>query len=513
MRPLLELNPVPPLAAVSYVRVSTPRQVGVDIRQDGYSIAAQREANRRHAHQLGALIVAEFIERGRSARSTDRPELQRMLKYVDNHEVDYVIVHKVDRLARNRGDDAQITEILRLAGARLASTTEGIDSTPNGRLLHGIMASIAEFYSQNLAAEVMKGMRQKAIQGGTVGRAPLGYLSVRTVQNGRDERTVEVDVERGYRITWAFHRYATGEVSMSQLADALNQQGMTTRATPTRDAGTVTTRTVHLLLTNPYYKGVVTLNGAQYPGTHEALVDEATWADVQDVLAARRNGERSRIHNHFLKSTVHCYSCGRRLIVHHARSKTGRVYDYFICSGRQSKTTGCKQRAIPIWRAEQFVEEAYLRIKLYPEQRQTLEKIALARLRRRMESLEIRAAEGTAQLQQIDEHRSKLLEAHYAGAIPRELFLTEQRRLNKAQANATKDLAEATLDTSTAERDIRDTLDLVQNAHDLYIGADEATKLQLNRAIFKRVLIGNRTGDLRIELNETYPRALEPDTK
>ena len=46
-------------------------------------------------------------------------------------------------------------------------------------LLHGIMSTIAEFYSRNLATEVAKGMTQKAIGGGTNGRAPIGYLNVR----------------------------------------------------------------------------------------------------------------------------------------------------------------------------------------------------------------------------------------------------------------------------------------------------------------------------------------------
>lgn len=94
-----------------------------------------------------------------------------MLDYISQRQIDFVIVHKIDRLARNRADDSAITTLLHDAGVRLVSSTEGIDCTPNGQLLHGIMASIAEFYSKNLAAEVEKGMRQKAIQGGTVGRA------------------------------------------------------------------------------------------------------------------------------------------------------------------------------------------------------------------------------------------------------------------------------------------------------------------------------------------------------
>lgn len=80
-----------------------------------------------------------------------------MLTYLQEHPVDYVIVHKLDRLARSRADDVAITQAVHAAGARLISSTEGIDTTPNGVLLYGIMASIAEFYSRNLAQEVMRG--------------------------------------------------------------------------------------------------------------------------------------------------------------------------------------------------------------------------------------------------------------------------------------------------------------------------------------------------------------------
>lgn len=83
-----------------------------------------------------------------------------MLECIQDRPVDFVIVHKIDRLARNRADDSAITKTIQGAGAYLVSTTEAISTTSSGRLLHRIMASIAEFYSQNLVTEVMKGMRQ-----------------------------------------------------------------------------------------------------------------------------------------------------------------------------------------------------------------------------------------------------------------------------------------------------------------------------------------------------------------
>ena len=61
------------------------------------------------------------------------------------------------------------------ASVRLISTSENIDQSPGGILLHGIMSSIDEFYSRNLANGVIKGMGEKARNGETLGKAPLGY--------------------------------------------------------------------------------------------------------------------------------------------------------------------------------------------------------------------------------------------------------------------------------------------------------------------------------------------------
>ncbi|WP_454922353.1 recombinase family protein, partial [Actinomyces naeslundii] len=148
-----------PKRAISYIRVSTREQAQRGGSEEGFSLPAQREANKRKAQSMGALVVKEFADRGESARSANRPELQKMLAYLkEDGGIDYVIVHKLDRLARNRADDVEINRAFEEAGVRLVSTSENIDQTPGGMLLHGIMSSIAEFYSRNLANEVIKGM-------------------------------------------------------------------------------------------------------------------------------------------------------------------------------------------------------------------------------------------------------------------------------------------------------------------------------------------------------------------
>ena len=219
-----------PKFAVSYLRVSTRGQAergGGD--DEGFSIPAQREANKRKAMSIGAIVGKEFVDRGASAKSADRKDLQDMLKYIKENRdlVDYVIVHKIDRLARNRGDDLDITRLLDDAGVQLVSASESIDNTPSGMLLHGIMSSIAEFYSRNLANEVKKGIVEKVKNGGTPTRAPIGYNNIRRIdEQGREERTVELDEERAPLVKQAFIEYATGNWSLNSLSEHLTDLGL-----------------------------------------------------------------------------------------------------------------------------------------------------------------------------------------------------------------------------------------------------------------------------------------------
>lgn len=424
-----------------------------------------------------------------------------MLTYLQEHPVDYVIVHKLDRLARSRADDIAITQAVLAAGARLISSTEGIDTTPNGTLLHGIMASIAEFYSRNLAQEVMKGMRQKAIQGGTPGRAPIGYLNVRRpTEDGREYRAIQLDRERAPHIAWAFNTYATGEWSVAQLVAALRDRGLRTRATASRSPAALAVASLHRVLTNAYYKGIVTLNGAQHAGSHEPLVSTATWDTVQHILASRRQGERSRIHTHYLKSTVRCFKCQRRLLVHNARSKSGRVYEYFVCSGRQNGTPRCTQGALRISDVERRVEDAYERIQISTHRRKEIERHWQDRLAHEASSSEQRRADLAVQAQEIRLHHEKLLEAYYSDALPRDLFVPEQRKLADTLSRTEAEQERLSNDVAFQLNHLEESLDLLEDACNHYLAAAPANRKQLNNALIDRVLIGPNPADICVEL-------------
>ena len=252
MRPeATDTTAAPTKRAVIYLRVSTAKQADKDEGEEGYSLPAQREACQRKADQLGAEVVTAYIDRGESAKTADRPQFQRMLERIRvDQDVDYVILDKIDRFARNRRDDANVMFELRRAGAQLVSVKENVDETPAGQLLHAIMAGIAEFYSRNLATEAVKGMTQKAKVGGTPGRAPIGYLNVGRRVDGREVRTVVVDPERASLVQWAFEAYASGEWTITTLTEALQARGLHALPHGTKLPGPVQRSHVAHLLSN-----------------------------------------------------------------------------------------------------------------------------------------------------------------------------------------------------------------------------------------------------------------------
>ena len=483
-----------PKRAVSYLRVSTREQAQRGGHEEGFSIPAQRAANKRKAKTVGATIVKEFVERGASGTSTRRPALQAMLRYLEEaiasgETIDYVIVHKLDRLARNRADDVVLNQRFDELGTRLISTSENIDQTPGGMLLHGIMASISEFYSNNLSSEVKKGLSEKARNGGCIGKAPLGYRNTTTTSNGREAHVATIDPDRAELITWAFDAYATGRYTLKSLTAELQDRGLATQATASLPSRPVSAQSLHRILSNPFYTGQVTYRGALYPGTHQALVDQQTFQQVQAILAGRVNGERTIRHPHYLKSTVYCGICRSRLIITTARPKK-TTYQYFVCLGRHSrKQPDCTFRATLTETVEDEVEQLYQRIHLRPTLREELEQALRRQLARMVQDTQQQLAQITATRQKLERQQEKLLQAHYEGAIPVELLRKEQQRIAHSLTAANHRIQTLEQDLEDKEELVVQALDIAQHMANTYHHAPNHIRRMLNQLLFEHVYL------------------------
>ncbi len=477
--------------ALIYLRVSTARQATQGGEAEGYSIPAQRAACQKKAAELGAAVVDEYVDAGASARSADRDALQAMLsRLLESRDADYVIVHKVDRLARDRADDVAIGLAIHKAGAVLVSATEQIDDTPAGTLLHGIMAAIAEFYSKNLSNEAKKGLHEKARRGGTPGYAPLGYLNSRARIDEREVKTIELNPERAPHIKWAFESYASGDYSITDIVEELARRGMHTRPTTTRTAKPLTRSQVHRILSSPYYVGKLRYKDVEYNATHESLVDLVTWQCVQDVLAGRRlAGDRSWQHDHYLKGTVFCANCGSRLGLSHSKGSKGVIYPHYYCIGRNKKRSDCLLPYIAVDKVEQFVLRHWATIRLDPELIQAIrDSVQTDFAERRAEDAKLQQTQ-KSRLTKLERQREKLIDAYLAEALPVADLKRRQEALAVEQRDAERLLALAGADHDLAEQRLEVALQLLAQCDRLYAGAGESDRRALNQAFFDAVFV------------------------
>lgn len=484
--------------AVLYIRVSSKGQLATDFDPDGLSIPAQRDAGHKKATDLDADVVDVFIDRAETGTKLEnRDDFLRMLAFLKTDgQIDYVIVPKVDRFARDRGDDAILSRWVRKHGAELVSCAENIDGTPSGQLVHGLMATLAEFYSANLRTEVQKGLRQKVKVGGTPGRAPIGYLNVRKVIDGREVRTVELDPDRAPLIRWAFQQYATGDWTVPDLCAALTAKGLTTRPGPKTPAKALHPNTLYAVLHNAYYMGVVMYEGAQHPGRHTPLVTPSLFLSVQALLTARdHGGSKRRKHDHYLKGSLFCGTCGERLCISPSKGRGGVTYLYAFCLGRHGSNT-CTQPYFQVEIIEDTIENFYRSVQADTDSPTDLRDSILAFLADERAQLDRDQALAEKRLAVLRDEQLKLLQAHYAGAVPLELLKTEQERLTREIAAAEGTLSAAVLSLDQTEAAVRMAVDLAANCYTLYRKAPDSVRQLINQAFFDKLFV-ERDGSVR----------------
>ena len=432
-----------------------------------------------------------------------RPAFQAMFERIRlQRDVRYVIVYKLSRMNRNRADDALVLVSLRKYHATLISATESIDETPVGQLMHGILASFNEYRSAEDGADIRYKMGEKAKKGGTLGRAPLGYLNHRDRFEGREVRMVVLDPERAPFVKLAFELYDTGRFTLQGLADELYDRGL--RSRPGRfPAGAVTDSKLCTLLRDRYYLGVVTYKGAEYPGRHEPLVDQELFDRVQlRIESTGLSGERRITHDQYLKGTVWCARCHesgvkRRLIVNRVAGKGDVEYFYYFCRGRQD--TSCTLPYIAIYVLEEeiarfwgtqglsetFIQQVSERMKTTLDEDQ-----ASAQLLRHQISTELAA---------VDRQEENLLDLAAGGTLAMDKIQTRLTRLAAERKRLTGRLSEGGEQLREGALVLARQLELLFHPEALYRQLDDLGRRLLNQAVFEELLI---------DVDEAEPRVV-----
>lgn len=297
----------------AYTRVSTARQG-----EQGVSLQEQKSEIERYAVQK-ALSISEWFEERETAAKLGRPIFNEMLKRIRKGEAAGVIIHKIDRSARNLRDWVDITQLTE-EGYEVHFIREALDMlSSSGRLAADVQAVVAANYVRNLREETIKGFYGRLKQGIFPKPAPLGYLDA----GAGMPKTI--DPVRGPLIAEGFRLYATGRYSQHALAQTLFDNGLRTRK-----GQRVSKNTLAGILTNPFYYGLIRIKKRNqfFAGSHTPLISKKLFENVQTVLTGR--GPKSTFRHSFLFSRlIRCATCDRALV---AEQHKGHIY--YRCHSR-----------------------------------------------------------------------------------------------------------------------------------------------------------------------------------
>ena len=334
--------------AVAYARYSSDNQ-----REE--SIEAQVRAIKYFASHYNFEIIHVYADKAMTGRTSDRPQFLKMIEDSRFGHFQTVIVHKLDRFSRDSLDTLYYERKLRLNNVQLVSVNERLDQTPEGALMKQVIIGMNQFYSANLAREVMKGLKENAYNClHTGGIPPLGY-------DVNKDKTYRINEIEAAAVRLIFKMYSEGH-GYSDIINALNNHGYKTKIG--RPFGK---NSLHEILKNEKYTGTYVYNRLapkdirgrvnrhklkpesqiiKVPHGMPAIIDKDTWDTVQRKMKENRHkaGRNMAKVFYLLSGKLFCGHCGAAM-TGEARRYKNYEYFYYVCSNAK-RTKGCDKKPV-----------------------------------------------------------------------------------------------------------------------------------------------------------------------
>lgn len=331
--------------AVAYARFSSEGQ-----REE--SIDAQIRAIKDFASKNSYVLTKIYADRGISGTTDNRGEFQRMIDDAKSSSFDAVIVHKLDRFARNRTDSAIYRRELEKHGVRLISVLENFDNSPESIILQSVIEGYNEYYSRNLRREVMKGLKENALSCRFTGGVPcLGY--------DIDKSTQRYVINRfeAEAVKLIFNLYLNGE-GYTSIMKELNRRGFKTKR-----GLSFGKNSLYEILRNEKYTGVYLYNRSVHPdangcfnrhakksdediirieGGMPQIISKEDFDRVQAKMNKRKHatGAFKAKHEYLLSGKIVCGECGSTYAGNARRAdKKNPLYISYSCTKKNGTRT------------------------------------------------------------------------------------------------------------------------------------------------------------------------------
>ena len=377
------------------------------------SIEAQLAELAEYAKRENLEVVETFIE-SKSAKKPGREIFGKLIAAVQvSKEPVGLLCWHPDRLARNSVDGGQIIYLIdTLKITSLRFPTFWFEPTPQGLFMLQVAFGQSKYYSDNLSENVKRGIRQKLRRGEWPTLAPFGYV------NNSKTRNIEPDETKSRVIKKAFEEFAEGKHTLISLGLRLSFWGVVSKT-----GKPICKATIHRMLTNQVYLGLIIHNGETYEGGFPSIVSRATFEAVQNRLKQRARPRKSKVrHNFPFTGLLTCGECGGGITAQWAKGK----YRYYRCT---KKFGICNQ--------------PYLREELLAEQlKSRLQKVALcddwknkmlAKVeiwdKEQSQSSQTFAQNIQNKISETEQKLDKLVNAFLDGSIEKEIYLVKKNEL------------------------------------------------------------------------------------
>lgn len=460
----------------SYIRVSTQRQG-----QHGTSLAEQQGAIERFASSWNLAIVKRFEERETAAKQ-GRPVFLDMLKQLKSGIADGVIIHRIDRSARNLKDWADLGSLID-RGLEVHFASESLDlNSRGGRLSADIQAVVASDYIRNLREETKKGIYGRLKQGIFPFRAPIGYQDCGSAQPKK------IDPVAGPFIRSAFELYSTGRWSLRSLPDELFERGLRGRS-----GKKVTINGLFTILHNPFYMGVIRIQktGEVFAGAHQPVISKRLFEQVQDILTGR-NIPKHTIHNFTFRRMIRCAKCRNLLI-----GELQKQNIYYRCH-----TLGCTRSCLK----EEIVIEALGRelrkLELTSGELRLYRDESIRLFGKWNDEAEIALDELLRRQQKIKDRQTRLLDSYMDGVLEKNEYLERKGRLIYEEQEVRPQVSEFGKNSESVPSKFEEFLELANSA---YLSFNSAS-IDLRRELIE-TLTSNCTAtgkSVSIKLNNPF---------
>src|ERR1039458_5598173 len=411
--------------AVIYCRVSSKEQI------EGTSLESQELACHDYARSKGMRVLKVFVEQGESAKFADRTQLLELIDFCRQNKgnVDAVLVWKIDRFARNVADHYSIKTTLLKYGVRVASVTEPIDSDPTGKLMEGVLASVAQFDNDVRAMRTVQGMRHRIQEGIFPWGPPFGYKS--SVTRGEKKNRPDLPDEPTFSLLQrAWKLFATGAYTQAEMGRVMESWGLASAGG--RSFGP---QTLYQLFTNPYYKGVLVdpCDGQEYEGKHMPMVAKEEFARVQLVITRRnRSVPHQKDRPEFpLRGLARCDACEHALTGAFSRGRSQR-YPYYVCQGKSCAKHG---KSHPAARVHEEFEELLDSVAPHADIMERVADLLAEEIQEYQADRAARTANRKVRAERLDRELQELIRMRAQALITDQEF-TRQRRMIADQRSA-----------------------------------------------------------------------------